>query len=388
MNRVRVMQLVTGVAVGAEVGGAELFGIQLARYLDKLAFDTMVCGLWRYDSPREKEWIERLACEGIRVQLLAAPTGHLIPDIKRALAQFWREVGSFRPHVINSHSERCDVFNLLAHTLHPVHPRAVRTMQTDQQWQRRPWAGWLLLQGIFPLAFNAEVGTAGAICQILDARPIARLLRKKAVLRYSGIDAELLRRDRRTIEPVPGLPESRPRIGVVGRLSIQKGHSDLLEALAIVRQSRSVDLLIIGSGPLEGELRQTTAALGLQDCVHFLGSRNDVFDLLPQLDLIVLPSLWEGFPTVLLEAMALSVPVVATDVSGSRELVKTGKTGILVPPRAVLRLAEAISEQLSKPEEAQRMARTARQHVERFTVQIAAAECGDLYRSLLATQPR
>lgn len=388
MNRIRVMQLVSGVAVGAEVGGAELFGIQLARHLDKTAFESMVCGLWRYDSPREKEWLARLEQEGMRVRLLASPTGRLIPDIKRALAQFWCEVGSFKPHVINSHSERGDVFNLLAHTLHPVRPRAVRTMHTDQQWQKRPWVGLILMQVFFPLIFDREMGISDTTCRVLDARLLARLLRRRSVLRYNGFDAELLNRGRRTLEFMPDLPTGRPLIGVIGRLTSQKGHNDLLNALARVRQTRAVDLLIIGSGPLEGELRQKTINLGLQDCVHFLGSRNDVFDLLPQLELMVLPSWWEGFPTVLLEAMALGVPVVATDVSGSRELVNTGETGILVPPRNVPRLAEAILDQLSKPEEAQRMVRIARQRVERFTVQYAATKCGDLYRSLLATQPR
>ena len=351
MNRLRVMQLVTGVAVGAEVGGAELFGMQLARYLDKTSFDTMVCGLWRYNSPREKEWVARLEGEGVRVRLLAPPTGYLVSDIKCALAQFWREVDAFQPHVINSHAERCDVFNMLAHRLHPVRPRAVRTMHTDQQWQKRPWAGTILLQIFFPLAFDKEMGISVTTCEVLDGRPLARLLHKRSLLRYNGFDGELLNKDQHTSHPVEGLPASGPLIGIVGRLSPQKGHSDLLQAISILRQTRSIHLLIIGSGPLEGELRQKSADLGLQDSVHFLGSRSDVFDILPHLDMMVSSSWWEGFPTVLLEAMALSVPVVATDVSGSRDLVKTGETGILVPPHAPALLAEAILRSLNVPEE-------------------------------------
>lgn len=382
MNRIRTMQLVTGIAVGAEVGGAELFGIQLARYLDKTEFESMVCGLWRYDSPREKEWLARLTEEGIRVRLLATPTGRLIPDVRRALGQLWREIDDFKPQVINSHAERCDVFNMLAHMLHPVRPKAVRTMQTDQQWQKRPWAGSLLLQLLFPLVFDKEMGTSETICHVLNTRPLARLLQKRALLRYSGIDAALLSTESNR-KPIPGLPDQRPLIGVIGRLTTQKGHIDLLNALALVRQVQPIDLLVIGSGPLEGELRQISINLGLKGCVHFLGSRSDVFDLLRNLDLMVLPSLWEGFPTVLLEAMALSVPVVATDVSGSRELVKDGETGLLVPPGDIPRLATGILNQLTNQYKAQHMAQVARQQIERFTVQAAAAECGSLYRMLL-----
>ena len=386
MNRLRVMQLVTGVAVGAEVGGAELFGIQLARYLDKKAFDAMVCGLWCYDSPREKEWLEQLESEGVRVRLLAAPTGQLLPDIRHALSQFWREVSAFRPQVINSHSERCDVFNLLAHALHPVRPRAVRAMGVDQQWQRRPWVGAALSQVLYPIGFSAEVGNSRTICEVLDARLFARLIHKRSILCYNGIDENILGRGNQEGKGTAlphGVPARGPRIGTVGRLTEQKGYADLLDAMHIVRQSAPAELLIIGSGQLETTLRQKTARLGLQDCVHFLGSRGDVEDILPYFDVIVSSSWWEGFPTVLLQALAAGVPVVATDVSGSRELVRTGETGILVPTHNPARLAEAIVTLLRDPIRARTMAEAARQSAAPFTLQNAAKTYADIYRRII-----
>ena len=72
---------------------------------------------------------------------------------------------NFQPNVINSHSERTDVFNMLLHMLHPVRPHAVRTMQTDQQWQRRPWAGMVLSNFFYPIGFDLEVGTSQTICR-------------------------------------------------------------------------------------------------------------------------------------------------------------------------------------------------------------------------------
>lgn len=94
--------------------------------------------------------------------------------------------------------------------------------------------------------------------------------------------------------------------------------------------------------------------LGLDQRVYFLGSRSDVMQIMPHLDMVVSSSLWEGLPTVLLEAMALRVPVVATDVSGSREIVISDETGLPVPPRSPAHLAEAILKVLDHPLERDR----------------------------------
>jgi glycosyltransferase involved in cell wall biosynthesis len=384
MKRIRVMQLVAGIAVGDQLGGAELFALQLARYLDQDAFEVKVCGLWQYGSPREREWLGQLQRDAIDTTLLVRPAGRLRHDLQVAFSRLWSVLNEFQPNVINSHSERTDVFNMLLHRLHPVRPHAVRTMQTDQQWQRRPWAGMVLSNFFYPIGFDLEVGTSQTICQTLDARPFARLLRKEAHLCYSGIDAKMLERTTPiNASGLPGgVPTAKPRLGIIGRLSEQKGHTDLLDAMLIIRKTVPAELLIIGSGELEADLQQKTTRLGLADCVHFLGSRNDVFDIMPCLDVIVSSSWWEGFPTVLLEGMALGVPIVATDVSGSRELVTTDETGILVPPHDPARLAEAILWLLEDSSFAQTMARQARQRAERFTVQNAARKCAEIYQQI------
>lgn len=385
MQRIKVLQLIAGLATGEQVGGAELFGIQLARCLDKSAFDLAVVGMWQFNSRREKEWMDILRHEGIETRLLTLPTDHLISDLRRAFSGLWSAVSAFRPDVINSHSERTDTLSMLMHILHPVHPHSVRTMHTDEQWQSRPWAGAILLNLAFPLVFASEVAISKAVRKVLDDRLLARLKHKKAVLCYNGIDAALLneRMSRKNVSLLPdGVVKQGPLIGVIGRLSQQKGHAYLIEAMKNVIRARPAHLLVIGSGSLEPELRQRVLSLGIQEFVHFLGSRGDVLDILPHLDLVVSSSLWEGFPTVLLEAMALGVPVVATDVSGSRELVRTGVTGILVPPRDSVRLAEAILRMLSDSSAARVMSKNAGQMVTQFTVQNAASQYAQLYRQV------
>jgi glycosyltransferase involved in cell wall biosynthesis len=106
-------------------------------------------------------------------------------------------------------------------------------------------------------------------------------------------------------------------------------------------------------------------------------------EILLTTDLLVSASLWEGLPTIMLEAMAARVPVVATDVSGSRELVRDGETGRIVPVGKPAALAEAMIWMLDHPVLGQRMAEQARQQVQRFTLEYSAGEYDKLYRLLL-----
>ncbi|MGD2165208.1 MAG: glycosyltransferase [Anaerolineae bacterium] len=385
--RIRVLQVVTGLAIGEQVGGAELFGAQLARRLEKEAFRSAVVGLWEYGSATEKEWIHTLESEGIHTELLTVPRNKMVLDLGRAIRRLWTLVHDFRPHIINSHSERTDVFNIWMNALHPARPLSVRTMHTDEQWQDSPFLGAVMISVAFPLLFDAEVAISEAVRRRLDHRILARLIQRRSVLIYNGVDASLL--DERARRECGSCLPSRvtrhtPRIGIVGRLTRQKGHRHLISAMNLVVQARCAHLLIIGAGPFEDHLRRLASELGVQDFVHFLGSRRDVLGILPHLDLLVSSSLWEGFPTVLLEAMAMGVPIVATDVSGSRELVHTGKTGILVPSGEPNALAEAILRMLDEPAAAQLMARNARQLVSRFTIQEAASRYAQLYQRLVA----
>ena len=383
MRRIRVLQVVSGIAIGDQSGGAEQFAVQLARHLPQDSFESAVFAMWRFGSSAEREWLSRLERERIPVYGLVSPSGALGRDLAGILGRLWRTVSDFRPDVVGTHSERGDVFNAILRVTHPQHPVAIRTMHTDQQWQNRPRLGLLLSQSLFPVVFHAEVAVSEAVRAVLDRRPLARLLRKRAVLCYNGVDASLFAGTPASGRPsaVPsGVPESRPLLGAIGRLTEQKGLVDLLRAMRLVVDRQPAHLLVIGSGPLEQDLRATARGLGLAEHVHFLGSREDVLAILPCLDMVVSSSLWEGFPTVLLEAMALGVPVVASDVSGSRELVRDGETGVLAPPRAPAKLAEAILSSLADREGARAMAARARIHASRYTIQNAALRFGEICR--------
>ena len=145
--------------------------------------------------------------------------------------------------------------------------------------------------------------------------------------------------------PDPGVREEledgsgRPIALVPARLEEQKGHRHLLEA---ARRLPGVRFLCAGDGRLRDELIAGADRLGVADRVTFLGFRRDMDVLLGACDLVVLPSLYEGLPLTLIEAMAAGRAVVATDIGGTRELVVDGATGILVPPRDPAALASAV----------------------------------------------
>lgn len=139
------------------------------------------------------------------------------------------------------------------------------------------------------------------------------------------------------------LPDSALLIGTVGRLDPIKDQTGLIEAFSNFRESiPDCHLLIVGDGPEKENLKQNQV-----DGVHLLGMRTDVADILKALDVFVLPSLNEGISNTILEAMAAGLPIVATAVGGTPELIKNEKNGLLVEPRNYPALTQALARYLN-----------------------------------------
>ncbi|HEY0605027.1 MAG TPA: glycosyltransferase [Herpetosiphonaceae bacterium] len=188
--------------------------------------------------------------------------------------------------------------------------------------------------------------------------------------------------DRSAIRRRLDLPADARLLIVVGTLKAQKGHRYLLEALPeVVAQCPDLHLLIVGDGELRADLAEQSRALGLDRHVHLLGNRGDVPALLAASDYFVLPSLWEGLPMALIEAMASGLPVIATEVSGTRQVMVPRETGLLVPPGDVDSLRAALLQLATNPDQARSMGAAARRRViAAFSAQQQAAEHVALYR--------
>jgi glycosyltransferase involved in cell wall biosynthesis len=187
-----------------------------------------------------------------------------------------------------------------------------------------------------------------------------------------------------------GLAGDAPLVLFAGRLAPQKGVADLIAALDLLHYGMpELRTLIVGDGPLRAQLEELTHAYQLENAVRFLGHRNDVPRLLAAADLLVLPSLYEGLPNVVLEAMRFAKPVVATAAPGTTEVVENGRTGLLVPPGDPPALAQAIRTVLRDPELARQLGTAGRARVEaEFRADTMIARFADLYEELARAKGR
>ncbi len=174
-------------------------------------------------------------------------------------------------------------------------------------------------------------------------------------------------------------------LGTVGRLVKQKGHIYLINAMNRIKDVvPDIKLLIVGSGSLESYLRETVSAQHLNEYVVFLGSRRDIPDILKALDIFVLPSLWEGLPIAILEAMGASLPVIATRVGSIAEIISDGADGIVVPPCDEDALAGAILDLSSNRQKAELLSDRAKKTVfEKFNSVGMTRKIEAIYQTVL-----
>jgi len=176
----------------------------------------------------------------------------------------------------------------------------------------------------------------------------------------------------------------RPLVLTVARLDAQKGHRYLLEAARLLP---GVQFALAGDGPERADLEEEARRLDVSEQVAFLGNRRDIPDLLACCDVFALPSLFEGLPIAVLEAMAAGKPVVATATGGTNEAVVAGKTGLMVPPRDPEALAAAIRTLLCDPARAARLAAAGRERVEKeFSLAEMVRRTTGIYERLLSAR--
>jgi len=244
---------------------------------------------------------------------------------------------------------------------------------------RRQAYAWLLRRAAAVVAVSEDVRSSLVEELELDTATAARLV---VVPNGVLLPAELSPAVQAAVRRRYGLPMDVPLVLAAGRLTEQKNFGALVEAAARLRpRFPTARFLIAGEGEQRASLQARIGELGLSGQMHLAGNVTDLVDLMRAADLFVLPSLWEGLPLVLLEAMAARLAVVATRIRGVAEVVRDGENGRLVPPGDVAALSEAIGDLLDHAEARSSLARSARETIAAsYSFERVAAQLGDIYR--------
>jgi glycosyltransferase involved in cell wall biosynthesis len=363
------------------VAGSEKHLLVLLRGLDKAKYQVKLVLLVERDKPLD-DYVRRLEEGGVQVKRVLI-RGDIDPFLVWRLYRLLREGNH---DLVHTHLVHADLYGTSAAKLAGV-SIIVSTKHNDNAFRRHPFYAFLdRLASRFAdkiIVISDHLKRFFVEIERLDPRKMTRI--------YYGLDVAWVEsQSSKTARPISiqeelGIPSDIPLAGIIARLNPQKGHTYLVTAFAkVVESLPEARLLIVGDGNLIGGLERQTRELRITRRVTFTGWRDDIPRIMAALNLLILPSLWEGFGLVLLEAMMMGKPIVASRVSAIPEIVVDGVTGLLVPPRDPEALAEAILALLQDKEQAEAMGQAGRERVEGyFSVERMVQQTEALYEALI-----
>lgn len=364
MNKVRILHIIDSL----DIGGTETRCLEIIRGLDGETFDSHLI-YFRGGALRSQLDELNLTHREIRLGRFAS-------------VRFWKGIGSIARYIRKSRIDLVQTYGfysnvpgILAAKVAGV--RAIIASRRDMGVFLSP-AQRLAEKCLWHFTQYIVVNATAIKRSLLQAGVPA----KKLVVIHNGIDVSAFR------ALSPDSSSAKPIVGMVANFRHQKDHATFLDAGALILARRpEVQLMLVGSGPLESDMRRYAAARGIDDRVYFAGQATGAAmrDVIYSLTISVLSSKNnEGLPNVVLESMAARKPVVATDVGGVHEAVSDGETGFLVPPRDPRALAEKVLWLIDHPEGARQMGLRGRQRVEQhFTLTRMEREWSNLYLEAL-----
>ena len=357
------------------VGGSSVHGVSRAlsrwiRRLDESRYPTTLIGLRGGGSAQAE--LER---EGLRIIDLAK--GKFDPSTLPALV---RQIRAQRPDILHLHGYGATNFGLLAGFLTRT-PTIVHEHFVDPNPPRYQLVSDFFLARLSTL----NIACSKAVRQFMvEKRSFAK--DKIRILYYgapldefkpiSEVEAQLARERL-------GIPARDRVVGAVGRLDTQKGFAYLIDAVPIVLEThQDVRFVLVGDGPLHEHLSERAKERGVEDRVLFAGFQREPQRIQTLFDVQVFPSLWEGIPLTVVEAMAMGVPIVSTNVDGITEALVDGDNALIVPPRDSQSLGQQISRLLSNESLAGRLGAKAKVDSKKFDVDETANRLAMIYEEV------
>jgi glycosyltransferase involved in cell wall biosynthesis len=333
--------------------------------------------------------VEAAKAQGVKVIALPAMVRSIRPlkDFRALISLVWL-ISKEKPDIVHTHSSKAGILGRLAAKIAGV-PYIVHTPHGHVFYGHFGILAskiFLWVERIFSKFTDRMVALSNG--EKNDYVKLTVCPPEKLFKIHSGVDLKQFMQPngnrvekRRSL----GLDQNGAVIGFVGWLLPIKGPAYLLKAMAHIWPDHpTASLVMVGKGELDVDLRAQALRMNANGKVKFLGWREDIDEIMPVFDLLVLPSLNEGMGRVLVEAMAAGKPVVASEVGGIPDLVKHGETGYLVRPADEKALANGIKKLLNDPERAGQMGQRGKEYCRQFSLEAMIEKLDDLYSELIS----
>lgn len=351
MNKKRVLHVITRFVKG----GADENTLLTVQGLDKSRYEVHLA----VGTGCSSVMIEKATAAGVKV--FVVPLEHFnAASYATALFSLYKLMTANDYDIVHTHETEAGIVGRIAAKLAGV-KNIVHTVHGIAYTHHRPsWLNNLIIIAEKSTAAFTKIIITNSSSITEDYLKNGIGCREKYTTIYSGInlnDYSHIRKQK----------QKKFTIAMIARFARGKGHRDLLNAAAALKDKLDFKIIFAGSGELLDEVNAEAARLGLQDRVTFLGEVENSAKVLSMADVVVLPSYWEGTPRVIFEAMTAKVPVIATPVGGIPEIIKHGFNGILVQPGNIQEIANALRSLASGKRLAAKLAENAFSGIHRYS---------------------
>jgi len=391
MEKIKVIHIITRL----DKGGSAENTLLTAGGLDKQIYDVLLVkglsiesGMAEGEAGAVEKSIREAEKEGVRIITVPGLIRRISPfyDFKTFFALI-KILRYERPHIIHTHTSKAGILGRWAAYFCRA-PIIIHTPHGHVFWGyfgRLKTAFYIILEKITAnitdkiIALTEQEKNDHLHFRIASGDKFSVVHSGIKLDKFSNLSA-----DPATMRRKLGIAEGDLVVGTTGRLTPVKGHRHLIEAAGNIVDARpNTTFVFLGDGELSDELKNMASRLGMKEKVKFLGWRPDVAEVMSVFDLFVLPSLNEGMGRVLVEAMALGKPIVASDVGGIPDLVVHGKNGCLVPPGDAQSLSAAIRDLLENPEKRKRMGENGKKIAADYGADEMVQKIALLYQNML-----